>query len=198
MIFFKKYSPYFPLFFNILFPVLGILFFDWSVGDIFFLFYVELLFLGGFTCLKMLAAINDGSIMSRIGGILGFLLGFSAIFIFTVVLTGNFFNGAESQMKLNVTRETIYMLLASYSCSFLSSYLFSGKYKTAHAASLRNETFKYMACLFFVMMIILIPFGQMMKNSVISYALGISIVMTRNIVDFFIVRNQEGKLKRGT
>jgi hypothetical protein len=96
---------------------------------------------------------------------------------------------------MNITKDTIYILIASYCCSFLSSYIFSGKYKGAKAPFLRNETFKYMACLFFVMMIILIPFGQLMKNSVISYALGISIVMTRNIVDFFIVRNQEGKLK---
>lgn len=195
MNFSERYGPYLQLAFNILLPTIGILFFHWSIGDLFCLFFVELLLMGSVTCLKILGAVNDGGIFGRIGSMFLFILIFCMFFIFIAVLTGNFFNGGDERMNITLTRTTFNILAGSYILN-LGAYFASGKFKRTKTNAIRKETLLYLASLFAVLMLVLIPFGTMVRSGAINIALGISIVIARNLVDFLIIRNANTSLQK--
>lgn len=112
---------------NGLIPLIGILFLNWSVFDIFVLFIIELLLLGVFTILKILfSGVKSGE---KWASLFMFCLFYPIAFIFIFVLLGNFFNSGSKQMDYSLSNYSIYFLLVVYAFNFVFLYIIKGVYK---------------------------------------------------------------------
>lgn len=181
-------ASYFQVALNVLLPIIGILFFGWSIADIYFLFFMELLFLGAFTILKMLFCVNDGTLWSRVGRILEFILAYTILFLLVTGLMGQFWDGSKAQSVLTANRGIVLLLAGSYGADFLVPFLIAGQFKRkGYASFLRREALYRMLDLFLVMFVILVPFGSLLRSGNVNIALGIAIVLARNIVDVFMI-----------
>ncbi|HKX12762.1 MAG TPA: DUF6498-containing protein [bacterium] len=175
---------------NIALPLIGILFFGWSIADIYFLFFMEVLFLGAFTGLKILVSINNGSLLERFGQILFFSFLYVFIFLLLFGLIGYFFDYSKPQAQLTLQSGAVYALLGSYGVDFAYSFLWKGEYKRRDIGSqLEDEAAYRMLGLLFAMLVILVPLGTLMRSGNSNIALGIAIVLAKNLVDYYMVQN---------
>ena len=131
-----KEVPHVQLLLSISLPIVGILFFDWNVADIYYLFFMELLFLGFFTSLKIMVSVNNGHFFERAMQVLVFARALEAA-------------------ELGDSNE--------------------------------DEAAHRMIGLLFVLLVILLPLGAMMRSGDRNIALGISVILAKNLVDLFLI-----------
>lgn len=191
----QEYGVYFSLVVNVLFPLAGIYLLDWSIAEIFLLFFTELLFLGGITILEILFAGGWGGFGSKIRTLLGFLLFFPMLYIVIFILAGNFFNGNEPDKISHVSIETLKILLATSVINFVFSFLLNGKFLRTSPEEQAGECFFHAIALCFFLFVILLPLSFMIPADAQSYLLGTSLVIVKNAVDFFGVRRMTDRSK---
>lgn len=189
--------PYVELFFNIVIPSIGIFFYSWGVGNVFWMFFLELLLIGGFTCIKILFATKNGSFLGRFGRMLGFILGFCVLFILIAVLAGNFGVGEAGAFNANISRTTFYLVIGNYVFGFVVGFMWSGKYRRTDYKKLSGDTLRRITGLFFMLLLILLPFSFMVNNPNINYIMGMAIVITKNAVDYYLGQRKELKDTEG-
>ncbi|MFZ5552244.1 MAG: DUF6498-containing protein [Bacteroidota bacterium] len=189
----KKYLHLLPLAFNILYPLCGVFFFGWSIGDIFFLFFFELLILGGATIIKIFFSLKTG-FGSRISIFFRFLLIYPSLFLFILILTGHFFDGGGKQMFVTIDKKTIYMLLASYGSNLLISFFINGKFKISTSKETEKETYYHMLAIFIVLFVLLWPLSKMMSFTEVNFALAVALILVKNLLDYFIAYMKKKEL----
>jgi hypothetical protein len=173
---------------KILVPVLGILFFNWSIGTIFFYFCLELLFIGGETLLRIFFT-GASTVGQKIGGSLRFLLIYSLMIIFIIVLMGHFFDGgAKGNMEAHFEKEVIWFLIGVYLFDFVFGFLLSRQYKTMTGKQAENETYKLLGVLFMMLAAFLFLVSLFTGPSETNYALGIAIIAGRNLGEYLLNR----------
>jgi len=178
---------------KILIPVFGILFFNWSIGTIFLFFLLELLFIGGETILKIIFS-GVSTVGQKAIGILRFSLIYSFLVFCIFVLVGNFFKGdGAGNMRADFQIEIIFLLIGIYLFDFFFGYLYSKKFKTASTKSLEKETYYQLIIYFFLLLMLLMILGFLTVSANFNFVLGIAIIITRNLAEYFLGRKTNVK-----
>lgn len=181
-----------PLIFNIVFPLIGIFFLNWSIGDIYLLFFFEILFLGVETMIKILFAFKQPGIFSRVGSLLRFLLIYPILFLFILILTGNFFDGGGKQMFVTIGKNTIYLLTANYLLNLFLSYFWSGKFKEMTCKEVEKETYYHLIAISIALFLILLPLSKIIAFTEVNFALATSLILVKNAMDYWISYRKKG------
>lgn len=171
---------------DITIPLIGILFFSWSIGDIYALFFLELLSLGAFTILKLMLAKGDkAGFIEKIFKILIFFSLFTIALLIIVVITGYFFNGLENQMKLSIGKNTVYILLFNQVLHFFI-YLFRKQYQRDSTDYLTNQCFKRLGLLILVLFTLFLPFMGWLGGKNENYVLGVVLIIAKRLSDYWL------------
>ncbi len=189
----SRYGHFIELGINVALPLAGIFFFHWSVGDIFLLFFVELLFIVGFASLKILFAFKAGGFFTRIGRIFKLLLLFTMLYIFILIVAGHFFDGSRAEMVTTIGREGLLILLGNYAAGFFISYIASGKFREADHRAITRETLLRAGAILGVLIVVLVPLGIFVPYSHVNFLLGAGLVIAKNTADYFLVYREKGK-----
>jgi hypothetical protein len=169
-------------------PVFGILFFDWSIGTVFFYFCLELLFIGGETLLRIFFS-GASTVGQKIWSSLRFMLIYSLMLIFIIVLMGHFFDGgAKGNMEAHAEKEVIWFLMGVYLFDFVFGFLWSQRYKAVTGKQVENETYKLLGVLFIMLAAFLFVASLFTGASETNYALGIAIIAGRNLGEYLLTR----------
>ncbi len=103
-----------------------------------------------------------------------------------LILTGNFFNGADKQMTTSLDQFTIISVIGSYLVSTLIPFFFSGEFKRTTAKKIMNDHLKYESLLFLVVLVTLMAFSAFTKMVNINYILAIGLVIGKNTAAYLI------------
>jgi hypothetical protein len=171
--------------FNVIFPLVGIFCFGWSIGDIFLLFFLEILIRGGVTTLKILGSAKTGY-MARVGNIFYYFMGFSMLLLLMLMVSGNYFNGADKQMDTSLTTNTVYILVGSYFITSLLPFFISGEFKTSKARKVIGESIKCEGALFLCVLVTLIICSTLTHFVNVNYVLATGLVVGKNAAGLFI------------
>ena len=182
----KKYFYLLPLVWNIIFPLAGVFFFNWSIGDIFFLFFFELLILGGATVIKIFFSLSNSGLAKRLGTFFRFLLIYPCLFLFILILTGHFFDGGGNQMFVTLDKKTIYILLAGYGVNLITSFFANGKFRQTTPGETEKETYYHMLAIFIALFVLLWPLSKIMSFTEVNFALATALILVKNGIDYFI------------
>lgn len=181
-------EPYWQLLLNICFPILGILFFGWSLRGVYYLFFSEVMFLGIFTGLKLLFCIGDGGIGDRLANLLFFTGIYVFLFLLVMGVVAHFFDLSRPESASVPDRGILWALVASYAVDFVHAFLWQGKYKRAgYSRVLQEETVLRMFGLFFILLAIVGPVLLLTPSSQDNVVVAVGIVLAKNLVDFFMV-----------
>ena len=182
----KSWLPYLPLAFNVLIPLVGVFIFQWSIGDIFFLFFFEVLILGAEGILMILTSLGEKPWYGRIGNFLRFLLIYPILFLFILFASGNFFNGGGSQMNVTLTSDTFTTLTIMYSLNLLLSWFFNGRFKRTTPKQVEKETYYHLLAIFLVLFALLWPLSLIMSFAEVNFVLAIGLIVAKNVADYCI------------
>ncbi len=175
-----------PLALNTLIPLAGVFIFQWSIGDIFFLFFFEILILGAESSLKILTALGEKPWYGCIGHFLRFSLIYPILFLFVLVATGWLFNGSDDQMEITLTGNTFLILFGMYFLNLLFFWFFNGKFKRTTPKEVEKETYFHLLAIFLVIFVLLWPLSYVTSFSKVNYGLAIGIVLAKNAADYFV------------
>jgi hypothetical protein len=181
---------------DIAIPLIGILFFRWSIGDIYALFFLELLALGVFTILKIFIAKSDNArFVSKAFKVISFLAMFTIALLLIIIITGFFFNGIEAQMKLSIGKNTIYLLLFNQLLNFFY-YIFRKRYQSDSTNYLINQCFKRLGLLILVLFILFLPFMGWLGSKNENYILGSVLIIGKRLSDYWLVGMLGNSIKK--
>lgn len=181
----KKLQLIAELAFNVAFPLIGVFYLGWSIGDIFLLFFLEILIRGGITILKILSSTTN-KLFSRLGNVFYFILIFSVLFIFMLILTGHYFSGADKQMYTSLTKNTVLILAGSYILTSLFPFFISGDFRKQTPKAIINRGMKFEFLLFICVLITLFACSILTSFVNINYILATGIIVGKNMASLFI------------
>lgn len=181
-----KYAKYLELALTIILPLIGVFFYQWSIGDVYALFFLELIFYGIFAGFKVLFSTNSAKIGQRLYSLFIFGFIYFLLFFSIVVLTGHFFNGAGQEMNLTIGMGAIYVLATNHLINLLI-FIFSRDYRQANHYQIIRLTYKRAFVLFLVLLILMLPFSTFIDTTKVNFVLVFGLIVSKAILDFITV-----------
>lgn len=176
--------------------LVGILFFNWQVGAVIFLFYWELVLIGAATLLRMLFAVGDNTnyligLLPRLFWMVGFGVLYGAMIMLFIAFV--FAKLDTDALFENFTgfKYGVWLLGFNYAASFLFGYLYNDTYKRSTYMAELFKTMFFALPLLVIMVMIVAPnseiLGASRKNSFVAAA----IVLLKFAFDFVAFRLQK-------
>ena len=110
-----------------------------------------------------------------------------------LILTGNFFNGADKQMESKIDQLTGSLLIGSYFLNSLIPFFISGKFKKAIPNEVIKESMRYEGTLFLVLFVVLLSLSVFTKLVNVNHVLATALIIGKNTAAYFIHTNYEKK-----
>ena len=192
------------LFVNILIPTIGVLFLNWNLFGLLYIFWAELVFLGGFGLLKMLISKGD-ILIARVV----FSVFFSILYMALLMIVISFslvsldfdalfnFGGAVQVQNLGLNW-SLAALLISFTIEFFNNFIFSEKYKTQLSLIEAFKTFAYTLPLACVILFAIIPLSERIPSMQINTFVILGIVLVKAVLDFIIKKGSQYFEKNNT
>ncbi len=184
MNFVLKYKHILEMMLSIIIPIIGVLFLNFSIGDIYLLFLLDFLLVGFFGAFKGIICAGD-TLTKRI--LHQFLFGFKyyLVFFLLMIITGHFFNGAGKQMNVTITKSTLFIILINHLTSF---FLFIAIRK--ENVILYNTVSAYFVnrglLISVGLLLLLLPFSSCIGSLNVNYFLAIALIITKGALDYII------------
>ncbi len=187
---------------SLLVPIAGVLFFDWNLFAIIYLFWIQLIALGFLSIIGILFSISGEryffSIISNIpyalfftiiyGGLLLIVLSYSMVsFDFDIALEG----GENSHLGLGLLA-----LLSTMFIEFVRAFFVSGYFKKAHPLGEIYSTMIASLPLAIVLLFVVIPLSEKYSSSWGNKILVIGIIILKGLLDFYLANIKSGLYKR--
>lgn len=164
--------------------VLGIVFFDWHVAQVIFLFFADILFIGFATLLKMLFArgLLNGLLGKLVFGV-GFVVLYGGLFMILVSFALTNLNTEEFVNQLAGLRYGVWFLGLNHFAGFLFGFIYSDEYrKTTMIAQLFSTMF-YVLPLVTVLVMLVFPNSNFFGPEFQNQWMAIGIILLRFVFD---------------
>lgn len=187
MNFVSRYKNEFLLGIKIVVPLFGVFVFGWRIGDLFLYYCIDLVLTGAETLVKIWLAWQSG-FWPKLGSTLRFTLCFPIFILLIIVAMGQNFDGSRQEMEAYITLEIFYTIVAITILDFLIGYMFSGEFKNNTAASAEKSTYKHLLVAAIILALTGFILNRFVSAEHVNYVLGISIILARQLSDYFILR----------
>lgn len=184
MNFVLKYKHILEMLLSIIVPIIGVLFLNFSIGDVYLLFLLDLILVGIFAAFKGIASAGD-TLTKRIFH--QFLFGFKyyLVFFLLMIITGHFFNGAGKQMNVTITKSTFLIILVNHVISFIL-FVVNRKEKVIMYKALSAYFVNRGLLISVGLLLLLLPFSSYIGSLSVNYFLAIALIVTRGALDYLI------------
>lgn len=179
---------------NLLIPTVGVLFLNWNLFGLLYIFWAEWILLGIFGLLRMFFS-NGDTIITRIAISAFFAILYAALLMIVISFSLVKMNFAEFLNFDNSTRFdnaglnwSLAVLILNFTIEFFSDFLLNGKYKTHHALAEVFKTFAYTLPLACVILFAIIPLSEKMAGAQVNTFIILGVVLVKAFLDFVIKR----------
>jgi len=185
---FPKNTYWFWEIVNVLVPTIGILFFNWNIFSIVYLFWMEILIWGAIGVLQIVSSLGvRGGILihlfNKVGNLIFFIilyLGlFSILFSFTFIelKTSSLLSGGGIAIGLIV-------LSINYLVEYIRSEILSGRFVVRKPIEVIFERFMFALPLAMLVLFVVIPLAKRFEEHHIEKIIAIGIIIVKTVMSY--------------
>lgn len=176
-----------------LISLVGVIFFQWQIAEIVFLFFYDMFFIGIATALRMLFAQAGstsflGGLIARIFWTGGFVMLYGGMMMLLVAFTLSSLHLEGLFEGMRSIKIAMYFLAANQLFGFLFGYLANGQYKQSNFIGELFATMFYALPIVVLLVVVVFPnsdyFGAEHQNKWVA----VFIILARALVDFIALR----------
>lgn len=176
---------------NITVPVIGILFLDWNIFGVVYLFWWELICFGGIGVLKILSASGNGGlimqIVNRAGGLLFFTILYGALLLLVIsfsmveISSETVIGGSNQGLGFSLI-----VITANYLIEYGRSELATGRWLFRKPMEVIFERFIYSLPLAGLVLFAVIPLSEKFSGSSAEKVIAIGLILAKFVMDLLV------------
>ena len=195
----KPIPPALWLLVQLLIPIVGVLFLDWNLFGLIYLFWFELILIGLFGLLRILTALGGASplqgLLARLGSAAFFVILYGALLMialsFSMVhMDWNSLLGELPTDNRGLGPST-WVLAAVFLLEWLGSYIFSGQYRQAFPLLELFRVFALTLPLAIIIVFVLSPYAQKLEGRHANTVVVLGILLAKTLIAFLVERLPE-------
>jgi hypothetical protein len=174
---------------NVLVPTIGILFFDWNIYSIVYLFWMEILIWGAIGALQILSALGvKGGILIHLINKAGNLFFFCLLYLglFTILFAFTFVE-LDTSTILSVgggIGTGLIILSVNYLIEYVRSEILAGRYLTRRPMEVIFERFMFALPLAALVLFAVVPLAKRFEEHHIEKVIAIGIIIAKTLMSF--------------
>lgn len=172
---------------NVLVPIIGVLFFNWDIFSIIYLFWIEVLLWGAVGVLQMITAKGiSGGFLGRTFNKIGYLIFYSILYVglFTILFSFTFIE-LETSTILDGGKGIgigLVILIINYFIDFIRSEIITQRFRIRIPLEVIFERFMYALPLSFLILFAVVPLANKFDGKQIEKVIAIGIIAVKFIM----------------
>lgn len=164
---------------KVLVPLAGVLFLQWSIGEVFLFFFLDIIFSGLAGLLRILSC-QPSPIGIKMVIAVRFIFIYTAIVLALMIVMGHFFKGnGAGNMQADFEFYYLYILAAIHLIDYLVTFIFSGQFRVIESKTWEKRTYVQGVILFVILSCFLFFIGLFTNTKYSNYVLGSGIIFAR-------------------